>query len=567
MKKTNRLIENFKKQSKNTIIKYMNDLTKMNYSVYSTYRWGLYPHLNDYEVYFYADSATVVLVCLDCCGNNDKQTYDESEEMGSFIYRANDEPRVSVVWKLSEAIKQITRYLQPRNEEITVFGILLTEATILNAGEMEERWESRNIKVIDGCKRLKSKLIWTNRDEELVGKANVDAVYDAALKERLKAETVEDRKEDGKEKVSFEENEFEKMLTDFINREYEETFGNEGSNDEAEADEEEDETDSPVGDDEDEDDDDPVYYPDGTVEQNNNMQVTVEILRPVANPREELDKLVGCDDIKHRMDELVALTSYNKRMHELFPEIKPHAVSLHSLFLGRPGTGKTTVCRLFGSLMHQAGALSKGHVVICDRGTFMGTLWGDEERSLRQVLEKAQGGVLMLDEAYLLNSPHPHDPGKIVIQLLMKVLADESQRDIAVVLCGYKEPMMKMLDLNQGLASRLPNRFEFKDFTVEELMEITRRRLKDYGYSFTPSAWEKYRDMLSLAYQSRDPETWGNARFIANQLERIYIQHATRCVNQQPMDKAEMLMLTAEDIVPIEVPQPKPPIGFVISKK
>ncbi len=307
---------------------------------------------------------------------------------------------------------------------------------------------------------------------------------------------------------------------------------------------------------------DHVSFPDGEVEQNNNISVKVEILRPIPNPREELDKLVGCADIKRRMDELVALTRYNKMMRELFPNGKQHEVSLHSVFLGRPGTGKTTVCKIFGSLLRQAGALSKGHVVVCDRGTFIGTLWGDEERSMRQVLEMAKGGVLMVDEAYLLNGKHENDPGKLVIQLLMNVLADETQRDIAVVLCGYKEPMMKLLDTNPGLLSRIPNKFEFTDFTVDELLEITKRRIKDYDYRFTAPAWEKYSRMLAQAYQVRNPETWGNARFVANQLERIYIQHASRCVRQQPNDKSELLLLTPEDIVPIEIPRQKTKIGF-----
>ena len=168
----------------------------------------------------------------------------------------------------------------------------------------------------------------------------------------------------------------------------------------------------------------------------------------------------------------------------------------------------------------------------------------------------------MIDEAYLLNGKHDHDPGKLVIQLLMNILADESQRDIAVVLCGYKEPMMKMLDTNPGLLSRFPNKFEFTDFTIDELLEITRCRVKDYDYKFTTQAWEKYSSMLAQAYKMRDPETWGNARFIANQLERIYIQHANRCIRHQPKDKQDLLMLTPEDISPIEIPRQKTRIGF-----
>lgn len=358
-----------------------------------------------------------------------------------------------------------------------------------------------------------------------------------------------------------EEDDFEKLLSDFINGEFAmEVVEEKPTENEDETLPEDDEEELPQDDDDSMMDDDAI--PSGYIEQNTSFSVNVEILRPIANPREELDKLVGCEEIKRRMDELVALTNYNKLRLQAFPNSKQHVVSLHSVFFGRPGTGKTTVCKIYGSLLRQAGALSKGHVVVCDRGTFIGTLWGDEERAMRQVLEKAKGGVLMIDEAYLLNGKNDNDPGKIVIQLLMNVLADETQRDIAVVLCGYKDQMQKLLDMNPGLYSRFPNKFEFQDFTVDELLEITKSRVKDYEYEFTDGAWEKYSRMLANAYQVRDPQTWGNARFVANQLERIYIQHATRCVRQRSLEKQDLCMLTPEDIVPIEIPRQKTRIGF-----
>ena len=168
----------------------------------------------------------------------------------------------------------------------------------------------------------------------------------------------------------------------------------------------------------------------------------------------------------------------------------------------------------------------------------------------------------MIDEAYQLNGKHEGDPGKLVVPLLMNVSADEKQRDIAIVLCGYKEPMEKLLETNPGLYSRFPNRFEFADFTVDELLDITRLRIKEYEYEFTPEAWDKYRLLLARAYAQRDPNTWGNARFVGNQLERIYIQHAMRCVKQRPTDKRQLRLLTPEDILPIEVPKEKRCIGF-----
>ncbi len=351
-----------------------------------------------------------------------------------------------------------------------------------------------------------------------------------------------------------DEDEFEKLLNKYINDMDDDSDDDDDNDDEIDEEDETEEEDTSFADDED--------FPSGEIEQNQGISVKVEILRPIPHPNEELDKLVGCSDIKRRMDELVALTNYNKLMREQFPNSKQHEVSLHSVFLGRPGTGKTTVCKIFGSLLRQAGALSKGHVVVCDRGTFIGTLWGDEERSVKQVLEMAKGGVLMIDEAYLMNGKNDNDPGKIVIQLLMNILADEKQRDIAVVLCGYKEPMMKLLESNPGLYSRFPNKFEFTDFTVDELLEITLQRVKEYGYKFTAKAWGKYCTILAQAYKMRDAETWGNARFVANQLECIYIQHATRCIKQRPKRKQDLLLLTPEDILPIDVPRQKTKIGF-----
>ena len=144
----------------------------------------------------------------------------------------------------------------------------------------------------------------------------------------------------------------------------------------------------------------------------------------------------------------------------------------------------------------------------------------------------------------------------------MTILADETQRDIAVVLCGYKKPMQKMLESNPGLQSRFPNKFEFTDFTVDDLLEITRRRVKDYEYEFTDEAWKKYADMLTQVYQAREPESWGNARFVANLLERIYVQHAVRCVKQRPADQRGLLTITPEDIPAVEMPRQKTKIGF-----
>ena len=562
MRNTNRLIDDFKNQTKNTIWKHL-DAMAVNYAVFSTHLNGLSPFLTDYDVYLYCNDTNVVILCLDCCGTSEEQVYEESETLSSILLSADQEPRESVVWKLKEAVRLTKIRLQNTVKDINVYGVLLTEAEILNSYELYKMWDMNNIMVIDGLKRLKYRKIHTNTDYDLACSSYVRILSDTSFSQK-NISSSKPQESPMADSSDSEYDDFEKWLNDFINKEHDETFDQWKSNDEQSKDsldESEEEGESDTEKEENSITNDELF-PDGEIEQNINISVKVEILRPIANPREELDKLVGCTDIKKRMDELVALTHYNKMMRETFPNSKQHEVSLHSVFLGRPGTGKTTVCKIFGSLLHHAGALSKGHVVVCDRGTFIGTLWGDEERSMRQVLEMAQGGVLMIDEAYLLNGKHENDPGKLVIQLLMNILADETQRDIAVVLCGYKEPMEKLLDMNPGLQSRFPNKFEFTDFTVDELLEITRSRVKDFNYRFTTKAWEKYCDMLAQAYKMRNPETWGNARFITNQLERIYIQHATRCIKHQPKDKQELLMLTPEDILPIEIPRQKTKIGF-----
>lgn len=561
----NRLICDFWKQTGATIWKHMRAMA-VNYAVYSNRLRGLEPFMSDCDVYIYVNKEAMMVVCVDC-NQRGRRSYEESDGMNAIIYRKGCEPQESMVWKLKETLRVIKRRLTGCKFDVDVYGLLLTEAEITNADDMEEEWEKSHIKVIDSLTHLRYKRAEVNNDDEIMMErlyftVATDVMLDAEMQgaEELPFPPLPTKEPEKAKQQDEDDDEFEKMLNEFIDKMdmeiVDEDSAEEDSKDEEDTGDEEEDS-------KDEDNDlNDIIIPNGEIEQNQNISVKVEILRPIANPREELEKLVGCEDIRRRMDELVALTSYNKMMREAYPNCKQHEVSLHSVFLGRPGTGKTTVCKIFGSLLRQAGALSKGHVVVCDRGTFIGTLWGDEERSMRQVLDIAKGGVLMIDEAYLLNGKHESDPGKLVIQLLMSILADETQRDIAVVLCGYKNQMLKLLDTNPGLQSRFPNKFEFQDFTIEELLDITQRRVKDYDYQFTSLAWEKYRGMLLQAYQQRDPETWGNARFVANQLERIYIQHAARCVRQQPQDKRELFLITPEDIVPIEIPRPKAKIGF-----
>ena len=567
MNHPHRLIYDFKKQNKKTIWKHLSAMAE-NYVVYSEHIKGIAPHLESNDIYAYTLSNDLVLVCVDLNVKEEELADEERFYDEPPLYFSQTSHRVSPVWKLSQAMKQISEKLVSIDHDYwNVWGVLLSGSHFLNAEDMQGVWEAMHITVIDQLTTIRRHKIEVNNDLGITSGIEFRECLKDLLTQKPQQSDETHESNESHDDGAFDED-FQALLDDFIKRMDAEVLDEDKKADEEETTEAHDDeldNDWSLDDDGPFDTDDPlanIDLPTGNIEQNGNISVRVKILPPMANPREELDKLVGCKDIKKRIDELLALTTYNKMLRESFPGAKQHEVSLHSIFFGRPGTGKTTVCKIFGSLLREAGALSKGHVVVADRGTFIGTLWGDEERSVRQVLEKAQGGVLMIDEAYLLNGKHDNDPGRLVIQLLMELLADETQRDIAVVLCGYKEPMQKLLDMNPGLHSRFPNRFEFTDFTVDELLEITKRRLSEYEYQFTQPAWQKFKEVINSAYQVRDPQSWGNARFVANQLERIYIQHAQRCVKEPPKDKAQIRVLIPDDITPIEVPRPKPRIGF-----
>jgi len=279
-----------------------------------------------------------------------------------------------------------------------------------------------------------------------------------------------------------------------------------------------------------------------------NIPSRVHIIPPMDEPKEMFYQLVGFDDIRNQIETLTLMSKYARRRRMLDPNAKNHQITLHAVFTGNPGTGKSTVCKLYGALLREAGVLKYGHVVVVDRGSFIGNCWGDEEKSVRALLQLARGGVLMVDEAYqLLGEGHPSDPGRLVLPLMMNQLADPEWKDVAVVLCGYPQPMNRLISQNQGLESRFPNRFEFKDFDVKTLEQITLKHIGLYNYHFTPAAWAKYRWFLGEAYDRRD-HTWANARFVTNWLERIYQWHGVRCERKNINSAEELSTLTEDDV-------------------
>lgn len=281
-----------------------------------------------------------------------------------------------------------------------------------------------------------------------------------------------------------------------------------------------------------------------------------------------LDHLTGLHSVKEKLTVYERVVRFNKMRSE---RGLPSTTSpLHAMFLGSPGTGKTTVAKMMGVMLHRAGMLSKGHVVVRERATLLGQNYNSEAEKTIEAIEKAQGGILFIDEAYQLYQPSdPRDPGKFVIETLLTALADDSNRDWMLVLAGYSEQMKQMFDMNPGFKSRIPdsNIYVFDDFTELELMGIAEKYLKRNNYTLSADARLALSRRLNADYMRRD-KTFGNARHVINMIQtEILPSMAVRVINAGLDDDASLTEIQASDI-PSPVPSlslasTRPRIGFV----
>lgn len=306
-------------------------------------------------------------------------------------------------------------------------------------------------------------------------------------------------------------------------------------------------------------DDEAVYQLDISVPED----LRVDVLNPYQHPDRLFNKMIGMSGLREFISRLSALTVFKKRVSAIYPKKSVIQVSLHSLFVGPVGTGKTSAARLMGSCFREAGVLSSGHLVVCSPQSFTGQNFGSEESNVHELLKLARGGVLFIDEAYQLAAKHPHDPLRKILPMMLNLLGDEAYRDIAVILAGYEEEMDNLLSLNPGLRSRFPNRFVFKSFSLEELQMMAQMRANNDGFTFTDEAWGKLCDLIRKDYDVKDKE-WGNGRYITNLLNFTYLNHAQRCIEQDVPD-SQLLCITAEDISPLPSTKPAPTrtIGFM----
>ena len=264
---------------------------------------------------------------------------------------------------------------------------------------------------------------------------------------------------------------------------------------------------------------------------------------------EQINRMIGLQSLKTELNRYVNLVQFNRARRKSGYGVKPMA--LHSIFLGNPGTGKTTVARLMGKIFHEMGMLSEGHVVYAERSTLTNHYWGGAEEETFDAIKKAKGGILFIDEAYNLGrTDDPKDPGLFVIDTLLTTLSDESKRDIMIILAGYPEPMTYMLNKNPGLKSRFPNVYHFDDYNLDELMQIADLYLTDNHFTITDEAKAALQRTVGNAYNLRD-EKFGNGRYITTLLENEVIPNmASRLITTGVLEPAEQLNRIEKSDVP-----------------
>ena len=283
-----------------------------------------------------------------------------------------------------------------------------------------------------------------------------------------------------------------------------------------------------------------------------------------------LEHLVGLSDLKKKLKNYESFILFNKLRMDNCLNIT--STPLHAMFLGSPGTGKTTVAKLMGKMLARIGLLSHGHVVIRERSTLLGPYYSNEETNTRQAIEEAQGGILFIDEAYQLYQPEdPRDPGKFVIETLLTVLADEEKRDWMLILAGYTDQMLNMFKMNPGLKSRIPatNLYTFDDFTPKELMQIAEEYIQQNEYQLTSKARTALKKRLEYDFNHKD-KNFGNARHVINLIQaEIIPAMANRVIESKATDIDSLCKIQACDIPAIKKNAEKatlttmrPKIGF-----
>ncbi len=256
-----------------------------------------------------------------------------------------------------------------------------------------------------------------------------------------------------------------------------------------------------------------------------------------AGALEELHHLVGIENVKQKVQEFIDLAQLNKKREEQGQ--RNADFTLHSLFLGNPGTGKTTVARIIGNVLYEKGVIRGNKCIEVSRSDLVAGFVGQTAIKTREVLESALGGVLFIDEAYTLSSGGSNDFGQEAINEILKFMEDH-RRDIVIIFAGYSDEMKAFLRTNSGLTSRIPNIFHFEDYTPDEIVKIGLLGLQEQGYLVDV---EEYSDAVKEAYHITNDHS--NGRWIRNFNERLIRYMSSRVSRDRNSD---VNTITIEDI-------------------
>jgi probable Rubsico expression protein CbbX len=262
---------------------------------------------------------------------------------------------------------------------------------------------------------------------------------------------------------------------------------------------------------------------------------------------EQLDQeLIGLRPVKTRIREIAALLVVERARKQV--GLATTAPSLHMSFTGRPGTGKTTVAARMSQILHRLGYVRKGHVVTATRDDLVGQYIGHTAPKTREMLKKAMGGVLFIDEAYYLYRPeNERDYGAEAIEILLQVM-ENNRDDLVVIFAGYKERMDVFYQSNPGLSSRVANHIDFPEYSATELLAIAQLILAEENYRFSEEALAAFADYIQRRMQL---PFFANARSIRNAIDRARMRQANRLFNRMTsggITKLDLITLEAEDI-------------------
>lgn len=256
----------------------------------------------------------------------------------------------------------------------------------------------------------------------------------------------------------------------------------------------------------------------------------------------ELDSYIGLEAVKREVRSLTNLVKVHQLRRQ--QELPVPALSLHLVFSGNPGTGKTTIARLLARIYHSLGLLSQGQLVEVDRSGLVAGYVGQTAIKTGKVLEKALGGVLFIDEAYALNGGGDNDFGQEAIDTILKAMEDHRD-DLVVIVAGYTELMDRFIHSNPGLESRFNRFLLFEDYTPEEMFEIFKMRCGK-GYVLAPEAEPLVRDYI--AEESADP-SFGNARGVRNLFEHILVAQNNRLAKLPTVTREDLMTITPDDVL------------------